>query len=79
MASLSEFSSPSPLHRVKREPGGFSICPVDTTPIALSQFQSIARRAVSFVSDEFETIPHPKHSPYDEVMFLKLESTRSAA
>lgn len=69
MRSIDFFHIESPVHRVREEPGGFTIYPISKTPSDIANFQSIARQAALYSGSDFRILPHPSGCDIDEVFF----------
>lgn len=75
MSTISKFANGSLIHKVTTDANGFSIWPIDSSDLAVENFQVIAREAVQYQGSDFLAVPHPqkRQPPFDMVAFIEKE------
>lgn len=74
MATLDDFKTASPFHQVEAlEAGaGFSILPIDASPLALEKFQKIVVAAIGTVGNEYAVESSPAENGWIEKVTFRL-------
>lgn len=72
MPSITKFRTPSAIHFVKEERGGFTISPNGNGSAALKSFQPLAQEAASYAGRDYESKVHYSDGEIDEVFFEQI-------
>lgn len=72
MSSVEKFRTPSPIHIVEIESGGFSIYPKSENKTDVENFQDLAKEALNEHFEGWEAKPNGDNMTINMVFFQKL-------
>lgn len=58
MFNITQFSTPSSIHKVDVTKHGFEIYPINESKLALLNFQNIVSHALKYAGNDYKVLPH---------------------